>query len=173
LVDDFGCALFGPVLFVTLSYYGLQFLPLDPLYGDDYQVVCLPLSFLCFLCLLVFPLLPTWNPFSAVQKSVCAVTACSPCSDGVSVSHAGAELLSVSGICPEMDCLVVSGECTPSTAAGLLLKRHLCKSSCPFLPPNPSHALEYLVMALALSCIGHMAFARAAHSEHATAPCMQ
>ncbi|KAL0048358.1 hypothetical protein WJX82_001548 [Trebouxia sp. C0006] len=38
LVDDFGCALFGPVLFVTLSYYGLQFLPLDPLYGDDYQV---------------------------------------------------------------------------------------------------------------------------------------
>ncbi|KAA6426345.1 MAG: hypothetical protein FRX49_03456 [Trebouxia sp. A1-2] len=39
LVDDFACALFGPVLFVTLSYYGLQFLPLDPLYGEDYQVV--------------------------------------------------------------------------------------------------------------------------------------
>lgn len=38
-VDDFGCALFGPVLFVTLSYYGIQCLPLDPLYGDDYQVV--------------------------------------------------------------------------------------------------------------------------------------
>lgn len=38
LVDDFGCALFGPVLFVTLSFYGLQFLPLDRLYGDDYQV---------------------------------------------------------------------------------------------------------------------------------------
>ncbi|KAL0027712.1 hypothetical protein WJX79_010889 [Trebouxia sp. C0005] len=38
LVDDFACALFGPVLFVTLSYYGLQFLPLDPLYGEDYQV---------------------------------------------------------------------------------------------------------------------------------------
>lgn len=38
-VDDFGCALFGPVLFVTLSYYGVQRLPLDPLYGDDYQVV--------------------------------------------------------------------------------------------------------------------------------------
>lgn len=38
-VDDFGCALFGPVLFVTLSYYGIQCLPLDPLYGDDYQVM--------------------------------------------------------------------------------------------------------------------------------------
>ena len=38
-VDDFGCALFGPVLFVTLSYYGTQCLPLNPLYGEDYQVV--------------------------------------------------------------------------------------------------------------------------------------
>ncbi len=52
LVDDFGCALFGPVLFVTLSYYGLQFLPLDPLYGDDYQVVCVTSSVLNLLCLL-------------------------------------------------------------------------------------------------------------------------
>lgn len=40
-VDDFGCAVFGPVLFVTLSYYGIQCLPLGPLYGDDYQVMSL------------------------------------------------------------------------------------------------------------------------------------
>ena len=38
-MDDFGCALFGPILFVTLSYYGTQCLPLNPLYGEDYQVV--------------------------------------------------------------------------------------------------------------------------------------
>lgn len=40
-MDDFACAMFGPVLFVTLSFYGMQFLPLQPLYGDDYQVVSL------------------------------------------------------------------------------------------------------------------------------------
>ncbi len=125
-----------------MSYYGLQFLPLDSLYGEDYQVVCLASSVLHFLFLLFSSLLPTRNPFSAVQKSAYVATTCSPCSDVVSVSHTGAELLSVSGVCPEMDCLVVSGECTPSTAAGLLLKRHLCKSSHPSLPLNPSHTLE-------------------------------
>jgi len=58
LVDDFGCALFGPVLFVTLSYYCMQFLPLDPLYGDDYQVVCVASSVLYLLCLLSCGALP-------------------------------------------------------------------------------------------------------------------
>ena len=40
-MDDFACALFGPAIFVTFSYYVTQFLPLtEPIYGDDYQVVC-------------------------------------------------------------------------------------------------------------------------------------
>lgn len=40
LMDDFACALFGPAIFVTFSYYVTQFLPLtEPIYGDDYQVM--------------------------------------------------------------------------------------------------------------------------------------
>ena len=86
-------------------------------------------------------------PFSAFPKSAYAVTASSPCVDGMSVSHTGAELLSASGIRPDKDCLL-SGECAPSTTASLLLKRHLCRSSHPFLHPEPSHALKDLIMAL-------------------------
>lgn len=142
-MDDFACALFGPVLFVTLSYYGLQFLPLDPLYGEDYQVVCLASSVLSFLCLLFVPILPTCDPFfPAVPKSACAVTTCSLCTDGMPVFCTGAELLSASGLCPDKACLL-SGECAPREAARLLLKRHLCKSSRPSFHPEPSHALEY------------------------------
>lgn len=119
------------------------------------------------------PLLPTCMPFSAFQKSAYAVTASSPCVDGMSVSHTGAELLCASGICPDKDCLL-SGECAPSTTASLLLKRHLCTSSCPFLHPEPSHALKDLIMALLHFHALHIwPFSRAAHPEHATAPCIQ
>lgn len=38
-IDDLGCAVFGPVLFVTLSFYCVELLPMNPLYGDDYQVM--------------------------------------------------------------------------------------------------------------------------------------
>lgn len=178
MVDDFGCALFGPVLFVTLSFYGLQFLPLDRLYGDDYQVVCVASSALYLLCLLfvgsLCPLLPTRTGF---QKSAYAATACSPCVD-MSVSHTAAalpaallaDLLSVSGVCPDKDWLL-SGKCTPSTAAGLLLRRHLCKSFHCLL--TLTLYMSWSILLCTPSGIANMAFSRAAHSEHATAPCIQ
>jgi len=67
--------------------------------------------------------------------------------DGMSVARTGADLLSASGFCPDKDCLL-SGDRAPSTTAGLLLKRHVCKSSRPSLHPEPLHGLEYLVVAL-------------------------
>ena len=191
-MDDFGCALFGPVLFVTLSYYGLQFLPLDPLYGDDYQVVRVASSVLNLQCLQSCGPLPASVSLSSLSScsEVCTCTyRLQPlCRWYMFVSHTDAELLAeliaelpaklpvelpagmlaellaelpadlpaellaelpVSGVCPDndKDCLL-SGERTPSTAAGLLPKRHLCKSSRPSLPSIPSHTLEYLVMAL-------------------------
>lgn len=39
VVDDFACAIFPPVLFVSFSYYLILYLPLEALYGDNYQVV--------------------------------------------------------------------------------------------------------------------------------------
>ena len=46
VVDVLSCANFGPVLFVTLSYYTLKALPVQgPIYGDDYHFqMLLPLS---------------------------------------------------------------------------------------------------------------------------------
>lgn len=43
LVDVLACANFGPVLFVTLSYYTMRLLPIqEPIYGDDYRFQVLP-----------------------------------------------------------------------------------------------------------------------------------
>ena len=100
----------------------------------------------------------------------------------MSVSHADAELpaelpaellaellteLPVSGVYPDKDCLL-SGKRTPSTAAGLLLKRHLCKSSSLLAPKSFTHLGAPYHGTSASSCIAHMVFTRAAHSEHAT-----
>ena len=42
-MDVLACANFGPVLFVTLSYYTMRLLPIqDPIYGDDYRFQVLP-----------------------------------------------------------------------------------------------------------------------------------
>lgn len=38
-MDDFACAMFPLVLFVSYSYYLISSLPLQHLYGEDYQVV--------------------------------------------------------------------------------------------------------------------------------------
>ena len=43
LVDVLACANFGPVLFVSLSYYTMRLLPIqEPIYGDDYRFQVLP-----------------------------------------------------------------------------------------------------------------------------------
>ena len=42
-MDVLACANFGPVLFVTLSYYTMRLLPIqEPIYGEDYRFQVLP-----------------------------------------------------------------------------------------------------------------------------------